>query len=493
MTDLVTKTRDQIIAEYERDYLLLCPTALTGPGTQPRLSATLLADQLMPIYANTVKAARASDIEQMSLEELRIEADRLAVPLVGATGSSGFVTITAAAGGTVITAGKELVHPSSKAVFYCVTTALYSDGQEVPIASRSTGPETNIDAGTILQWSSPPAGCGLTCTVFADSNGNGLTGGADEEGREQILEKIRDAKANPRGSGNDADYRAWALSTQGLQIEAIFIYPALYGPSTTGWTFTVPPDKYGSRIPTALQVALVRNHIASLAPRSDMGFFLNITDVPTNIVAQVEWAQDAEQWADEAPWPEYFEQVPGAGSGAVQVSGATDPLTFTLATSNGDYTTCGDPATGTTLAVWDNVNKAFCRKKVLTVVGGGPWTITCDGTFGASDTTYTPVIGQRVAPWSNSLQYLVSPTVAYFDLVGPGEAKATTYLDGSRTRRDPAPPKVWPDRITKALERDLEALSAVASLDLTEGSGVTVGPSLTPDMLSLLNLSAFPI
>ena len=490
MVELTTKTRDEVIAQYQRDYLLRCPDALTGPGTQPYLAAVLLADQLMPVYANCTHVANAIDLEQRTLTELTAEAARLGVTLTGASGSSGFVVVRTATGGAVIPAGAELVEPNTKLVYYCTTTGLYANGASVPVAARSAGPGTNQPAATVLQWSSPVPGLATTCSVEATTSGDGLVGGADEEGREQVIAKIRDHLANPPGSGNDADYQRWIRATIGVQVEAAFIYPCAFGPGTTGWTFTVAPDRYGSRVPSAAQIALVRAGL-SLAPRTDLRFHLPIVAEPTPIVCSVTWATDADQWADETPWPAYFPQAPGAGSGAIRVSAATSPLTFTLEAANGDYTTCGDPATGQALAVWDATARVFRNKRILSVVGGGPWGIVCDGTFAASDTTYTPVVGQRAMPWSASLAQLAAPVIAFFDGVGPGEANAVTYLDGQRARRDPGP-AVWPYRVTKALEASLAALSSVDSLDLAEGSGVAATVSTAPNLLTLSDLAAFP-
>jgi len=490
--DLITKTRDQVVADYQRDYRLRCPDAAVGEGSIPYLDAVLLADQLMPLYANSIRAVRAQDDEQKTLEELRLEAERLRVPLAGAVGSTGYVRMTTAVGGTVLNHGQEAVVPTTRARFRAITGGLYLDGSQCALASVDTGPGANLPAGTVLQWSSPPAGCGLTCVVLVDSNGDGLTGGRDAEGREQILEAIRDARANPPGSGNAAEYRRWAKSTPGVQIEEVFAYPCAYGPGTTGWTFTVPPGATGSREPTALQVSLVREHVASLAPRTDLGFVLGLVPQYVEIGIELVWAQGAVGWADETPWPRYFERWAAVGSGALVVSGSTSPLAIEVDADNADRSTCGAPVPGQTWAFWDINNGGFVRKKVLTVAGAGPWTITFDGTFGASDTVYQPMVIQRVMPWSDSLAAIDPLVDAYFKTIGPGEVRAPTYLDGVRARRDPPLPKLWPNRITKALETSLEALAQVDSLDIVEGGDTVANVGLPPRLLRLSGIAVFP-
>jgi uncharacterized phage protein gp47/JayE len=491
VVDLTTPTRDQIIATYERDYALRCPSAMTGPGTQPRLEAVQIADQLLPVYANTIKAARALDDEQKTLEELLSEADRIGVSIPGASGSSGTVTIRAAVAGTVIFAGDILTETVSRQYFYCTTTGLYLDGGTVSIAASSTGPATNLDAATVLQWSVPRPGCATTCTVDATTGGAGLTGGADAPGREQVLEALREARANPPGSGNDSDYRAWMRATPGVQLEEAFVYPCAWGPGTVGWNFTVSPDKYGTRTPTATQIALVRAQL-ELSPRTDLKFHLATVGETVDVVCKASWAFAATQWADETPWPAYYPEAPVAGSGAIVIFSGASPLSCVIESFNADYTTCGDPVAGQTLALYDAPNKVFRNKRILTVAGGGPWTVTFDGTLSASDTTYTPVAGQRVMPWSYSLDAIPPIVTAHFAGIGPGETHSATYLDGQRTKRDPAVGESWADRVTKTLETSLESLAQVEFLDIEEGGDTVATAAMTPHILTLGDLSVFP-
>lgn len=494
MTTIGTKTRDEVVADYERNYLNRVddPDAIVGPGTYPRLLAVLLADALMPLYANTQRAGEAIDRENMTLAELRIEAERLGVTLPGASGSSGYVTITAATGGTTYATDARLIEPSSRAEFYVTAGGTFQDGEDVPIAALSTGPGTNLEAGTVLQWSSPPAGSGTTCVVAEQTDGSGLTGGADEEDREQILNAIRDQLAKPPGAGNEAEYRYWIRKTKGVKVEEAFIYPNVWGSPSVGWTFTVAPGRYGSRIPTSAQIGLVTAELAAKAPRTDLQFFLPVVEEDLTVCAEVTWAAEADGWADESPWPAYLEEDPTTGSGAIVIDSATSPLACVIEAANADYTTCGDVAPGMSLGVWDAPNQKWRRKTVLTVVGSGPWTVTFDGTFSASDTTYTPAAGQRVSPWSDSLLHFEAPIVAFFKSVGPGEAHAPGWLDGQRGRRYPAPPKSWPDRTTKALESGLESLASVDSLDLVEGGQVVASPSTTPHLLVLADFAVYP-
>ena len=51
MTDeLKVFTREEVIAHWQRDTLRRVPDADVGPGTQPYLEGSLVADALMPLY-----------------------------------------------------------------------------------------------------------------------------------------------------------------------------------------------------------------------------------------------------------------------------------------------------------------------------------------------------------------------------------------------------------------------------------------------------------
>lgn len=494
MPTITTKTRDEIIDDFERNYLNRAPGALTGPGTPVRRDAVLIADALMPVYSNCAKMGRALALDERTEEELRQLADDMSVPLAGASSSSGFVTARAATSGTVIFAGDELIEPSSKLVFYCTTTASYADGGQVSVAARSTGPETNLDAGKVLQWRSPRPGCSTTAVIAEATDGSGLTGGAAADGREQIIEKIRNAKETPPAAGNDADYQKWIRDTPEIQIQEAFIYPCAHGPGTTGWCFTVAPNASGSRIPNEAQVAIVRSYVAAKASKTDISVSLTIVAEAVEIVVGVDWADADAQWANETPWPQYLPIAPSVGSGAIRIGTVTNANTFQLVASNGDYSTCGDPSAGTVLGLFETLegDRRFIRKTIMAVIGTGPWTIICDQTYGASDNIFVPRTGMRVMPWSDGLAQFIAPVVAHFDAVGPGEVKPPGYLAGQRARRFPESPKRWPGKVTKSLELTLESMGIVESLDMLEGGGQVATVSPNPNLLVLSYLAAFP-
>jgi uncharacterized phage protein gp47/JayE len=491
MIEFVFKTRAEVISTYLRDYKLRNPSAAVGPGSEPYLKAVLLADQLMPVHAAATQMGRAIQLEGKSIEELQALAARRGVVLAGETGSTGYVTIRASVGGTTLFSGDVCRDEVTRLRFRCTQTKLYIDEEDVPVEALDTGPSTNLDAGSVLQWSSPRPGCSPTCTVAEQTDGSGLTGGANAEGKEQIIAAIIDAQTNPRKRGNAADYRDIIKKTPGIQVEEAFAYPCIGGPANMYWTFTVAPNKYGSRIPSAAQVSAVRTYLTSVMPATQLHKYVECTEEDVSVAIEVTWADTAEDWENETPYPPYLELSPGSGSGTVMIGTVTSATEFTLVTNNGDYTTCGAPPVGAVLGVWDQASRVFRRKKILTSTGTGPYTITCDTTFGASDTSYEPVSGQRVMPWSDSLSLLVAPVVSYFERVGPGELTHDT-LDGRRGVRVPASPADWPSKTTNQLDVAVLAVSAISGGDIVLGSGVQATEHLTsPRLLTLADLAIY--
>lgn len=493
---LTVKSRDQIVADYKRSYGVRQPDARTTDGTQPDLDARSLADVLVPVYGNAKTIADSVALKSRTGSALDDTADEIGIaPRQGAVGASGFVAADASAAGGTIFAGDELRNLDTGLRYQCLTTALYADGDAVPVAGIDTGAGTNCDAGVVLQWTSPRPGIGPSATVLADSNGAGLSGGRESEDDDTFRERIRDAKANPPASGNDAEIRAAVAETPGVRIRAAFTYPACLGPGTTGVAFTIAPSRPGgSRIPNATQIGLVSAYIAGRFPADDGLLPVALTAQSADVVLAVEWLDGAAQWADLVPWPPRYS--PSGTPGLIRAQTVTDSTHFTLVCSGGSYTGVTQPSVGRTIAFFDAAKGVFRRKRILSFTGTGPWSITCDTSNGASDTTFSPASGQIACPWSDSLDDLAAPLLAYFDGLGPGEQFASFFDAGRRQRRSPTPPRYWPHTIDNRLIRGVLDVPSVQDAVLHE-DGLTVAPAVgTPGvsayLITLRYVAAFP-
>ena len=491
---ITTKTRDEVRDDYLRSYRLRNPSADTGVGSLPYIDASAFADQCMVPLADAVSIGNMCTSENKTGTELDDEAARRGLTRQGAAGASGYVEITAGPAGTTIFAEDTLTNEGGT-TYEVISTALYLDGDHVPIVGVDTGPTTNQDAGTVLQWSAPRPGCGPTAVVVAQSDGSGLSGGRNIETDAELQERIRDWNANQPASGNAAAYQAACLEVPGVTVQQAFVYPATLGPGTIGIALTMPPAYPGaSRLPNAAQLAQVLANITGRFPEDD-GVFMMLTLAENwDLCLGVDWTDDAAAWANISPWPSYHSLAAAAGSGAVIVQAATDPTHFILETNDADYSTCGDPAVGTVIGFYDPTYRVFRRKQISSVTGGGPWTIVCTTANAASDSTYTPVVGQRCCPWSDSLDLLVPPILSYFGTLGPGEQQLIFTDEGARQRRYPLSPRYWPHEISGArILRDILDSDAVQDAEVLEGDDSTmVGvPGTLVYLMQVRYLAAF--
>jgi uncharacterized phage protein gp47/JayE len=496
---IVVRNRKDWRTAYLRSYSLRDPEADTREDTQPWIDASSLADQLAIMSENARQIGRKIPLSELSDEQLDQRLDELGLPArFPDLGSSGFVIASTSTGGTHIFSGDELTDPDSGLRFQCITTGDYINGQFVPVAAIDTGPSTNLDAGVLLVWSAPRPGCFPTAEIAEQTDDDGLSGGRLAESSDEVRQRISDTLADPAASGNDAGYRRFAENSRGhgVPVQRAFTYPCILGPGTTALVFTMKPQRPGaSRSPNATQIAQVRDYVIGQMPGDDGYLDVVLIEEPTDIVLDVSWGEGAAGWTDAVQWPERR----AAGAGAVVVSSVTDETHFILATDNAVYTGVADPAVGQTIGFYNADLGTFSRKKILSVVGTGPWTIVADTANSASDTSYVPVVAQRACPWSDSLDSLVAPVVKHFDTLGPGEQRATFFDPGVREKRSPHSPRSWPSSITNRLAGELldpELAPTIGDCVVREGLGETASigtPGATAYQLVLGELVAFAL
>jgi len=492
------KTRDEWIAAYKRSYKLRDPDASTDEGTQPHIDATSIADQLAILSENARQIGRLIPLSEVTGSRLDQRAAELGMPpRFPDIGSSGFVAAQTAAGGSTIESGDELTDADSNELrFQCTRTATYFNGDPVPIAAISVGPQTNLDAGTLLQWSAPRPGCSPNALVVEQTDGSGLSGGRVAESDDELRQRISDTLANPAAAGNDAAYQRLVENSQGhgVAVQKAFTFAAASGAGTIGVAFTLKPATVGgSRVPNAALIDTVRDYVVGLLPGDDQYLEVALVAQPLSITLDVQWATGAADWVDAIRWPVRA----AAGAGAIVVTAATSATDFTLGRDiGGSYTGVPAPVAGQNVGFYDRAAQVFRRKRIGTVVGAGPWSITVDTANAASDTSYTPVVGQRACPWSDSLDLLVAPIVSFFGTFGPGEQQATFFDPGVRQRRNPPSPKTWPSVVSNRLAGDILKEPPIQDAIVREGLGTvaTIGtPGATAYLIELEFIAAFPL
>jgi len=517
----IVGTRASEVANYKRDYQVRNPGVDVTAGSLPDIDAQVMADMTAPLYYDASLVGNAAALDNMSRAQLLVELNNLTgAGFLPAQPSTGQVYCSCSAGGTNIPYGQQLTNLITGVRYICTAAGLYQNGQPIPVASQDTGPSTNILATTpptSLKWVSAPTGANPLAAVVPQANGTGLSGGSNVEMNAQAVARLRAVRTNPPASGNDASYQALVLVTPGVPVQAVFTYPAILGPGTEGICFTVlPTSPGGNRIPNATQIQRVAQWLSGQEPANDVPLLCTLVSSPVVICFKVSWAQNAPAWADAAPWPAYAAPIATQGVTVVATTGgALTSTSFGLRAVAAQAT----PQVGQSIAVLDQTQPngpVFQRKKILTVTvdaGIGGWDITVDNTQGLSDTSYTPVSGQQVCPWSDSLSTLIKPTIAYTDTLGPGEQIATFFDPGLRKKRSPPSPGSWPSSLTNRILGvgaqttvtpaqgqpplvTLFTLASVADILLTDPVPPYVTPvgvaGVTSNILTVGNLLAFP-
>lgn len=436
-------TRPEIRDRFQRDVLLRQPGAPTGEGSQAFIDGSVIADTLMPLYANAVSIARGANLADMTREQLKAECKALGIPEeLPESAGSGFVIISASAGGVFIDTGRELKDEGRNLRFHCAVAGTYFDGKAVPVIGTDTGPTTNLAAETRLKWTNPPAGLGNIAAVQADADGNGFTGGRVAESDDDIRNRITVARSDPPAGGNDGQIRKLVKDAGrdlGIAIQECFVYPAITGAGHYSYVFTLRPGAPGSsRIPDAVQIAAVRAYVHNALPYDDGIFAAELIEEEVVAKLGVKWANNAVGWVDAAPWPIFADDF--------EVSAVTDASNFTVSSAASAPTA---PQVGQTFAFFDELNGKFARKKILTAtdMGGGDYAIVVDTSNNASDVNYKPSVNEELCPYSPSLDLLVEPLLSEVDTLGPGEQVDEFFDEGYRQRRDPPNPVEWPSEL----------------------------------------------
>ena len=434
-----TQSRDLIL----RDWGFRNPSAVLTAGGEPYLKASVYADAAVPIYSDAVQIAKNTSRSTMRGVALDNEAQALGTQRLSAVGAVGAMIIKASAGGVKIFAGDLL--DVGAFTYQCLQTAVYQNGAPVPVQGQSTGPSSDQDPGTIGAWQVPRPGCAAQCTVATQADGSGLSGGHDAETDDQLRARLDYIAANPPASGNDSEIQNLAVRCPGLFIEQCFTYPCCLGPSSTCVSFTLSASlSGGNRIPNSAQIGLMQAWLQAPGNLpSDLTILVaTVVTQPVPMVLRPDWASGSDGWIDAQPAPTY--QSPDPQIATPTTGGAMSSTYFRVVNFP------ATPQVGQNLALFDAPNQTFHRKKILTVSADttSGWDITVDTTNSVSDTSYVPVSGQYVSPWSDSLESLIPPVVAYFSSLGPGEQFSAFPDPGSRQRRNPTSPGVFPNVIS---------------------------------------------
>lgn len=440
--------RDQLAADFRRDYGFRNPAADVGTGSQPYLDSLVVTDAILPLFTYADRVSRGTNWMTAVGPDLDVWLQSFGTQRLQAVGAVGYVQISASGGGTYLVAGDQ---GTCNGFTYKVTASgLYQNGAEVPVIGVDTGPQTNQRAGSTFKFNNPRPGCGPNATVVLQPDGTGLSRGANAESDGDARRRISLLKSNPPGSGNDAMIQLLVSQTGAVPVQQCFTYPGCMGAGSTGLSATIRPAQSGAtRIASSAQMSLIMGYVQGLMPASDQLYPVILTAYPITIVFRALWSLAAPGWADASPFPLY--QAPtGTTENNWLITSTVTPTASTFNIKSLTDTTV--PQAGQSIGVFNLTTQSFSRKRILTATSaGGGYTISVDPSNGVSDLTYTPTVGQLVCPWSDSLNSVVAPTLAYFDSIGPGEQFASFFDPGLRQKRSPASPALWSSQIANRM------------------------------------------
>lgn len=155
-------------------------------------------------------------------------------------------------------------------------TAQAGGSIQVDLLAVVGGLKGNASTGQKLALVSPIAGITNPGTVIAPGLIGGLDAETDDQLRERLLVRIRNA---PKG-GAAADYATWALEVQG--ITRAWVYPLWAGPGTVGVTFVLD-GQAGSILPNSTKVAEVLAYLNARRPVTAQVFAFAPTLAPVNL------------------------------------------------------------------------------------------------------------------------------------------------------------------------------------------------------------------
>lgn len=413
--------------------------AATASGSDRWLDAQGFAQGLEVVFANAVA------LEDASLPDTAIgdDLDRLCA-VYGLTrsagaGAQGDVIVTCT-GTVAYAAGQECVSNRTGLRYRVVAATSATSGDAVAVVGIDVGDATNLDAGEVLTWTSPPFGSAATCEVAAGGLTDGAAADTDERLRTRLLKLLRE----PQNGGSWAHYRQWAEDASAA-VENAYVYPAAQGPGSVHVAYTVEgtsANRY-ARAGSAALTLVVANAVTEEQPEFadvtvttvahldlEIAMSLTLPDPPSGGGQGGGWIDvAADRWA---------RSKIGAGNvdGVVKVTAVSSSTSFTVNAYN-------EPLDGTTFCVFSSSD----RRVYFAVVDGaatgsaGAWVITTDRALP------TVAVGDYVFPGCEHADEYAETFMAAVAALAPGEKTGSASVL-PRAYRHPKSTEGFPSALT---------------------------------------------
>jgi len=478
---LQIKSIEQVRDDYLRSYRNALinrgvPDPDVSQGTEIYNRATALAQQIYTASLSVPLAADAQMPDTAQGDDLGRVSSPYGLSLRPAGPSSG-PGVLSTSQTTAVVQGSQLVDPNG--LLYQVSVGgTYSTGNNIPIKSIGTGSATNLAAGTVLRWVSPPAYAAQTALVGA----GGLTGGIDAEDQEGLRARLLDRLRNPPNGVNSASVNA-AAEVSSTAVQKSFCYPAANGPSTLHFAVTRAPTatNKGRDVDALVLASTVLPAVVAQMPEfvevNGNGANATVQNYPINVVFALSLpaapsaspAGPGGGWIDGTPYPTL------ASSGFVTANNVppATPTSFSLTTDH-------PPTIGQTICWLSQVDYVVRTAKITNIAsltGSGPFTATVTVDTALVDSGGGSIqSGHYVFPGAVNMANYVAAVLAGFAAMGPAEKVSATGLLPRALRR-PTAPATWPSTFNRSFLKNLTNAGAEVSDAQVNALANTISPS----------------
>lgn len=382
-------------------------------------------------------------------------------------GAQGNVVVTTS--GTVsYSAGQELVSNDTGKRYQVISPATVTNGASVAVVGIDTGLSTILPPGSVLTWTSPPAGSATTCAADA----SGLTNGQDPDTDGSLRAKLLQSLQQPQNGGSWSHYRAWAQSAS-AGVQGAYVYPAAQGPSTTHLAFTIPGTRANNyeRVGNSALVTLVTNAVVAQQPEQTDVTVTAVQDQDLTVAFRLTIPNPTVEggpgggWLDASAvrWPLFTAAAP------TTVVTVVSPTVFVISS------TSSLPSIGLSLSFFDSTNRVFLLAKVasFTSTGAGPYvaTLTLDRALPSI------LVGDYLCPAAVNIEAYAENYMASVALLAPGEKTSDTVVL-PRAYRHPKSSAGYPSAVTTTqltgLQTSFPEVSNASYLTINDTAGFTL-------------------
>lgn len=352
-------------------YTASAAVAATSKGSNRWATCNMVAGALGILFANNRVGEDATMPDTATGDDLVRLCDTFGIEKSSGAGASGNVVVSCT--GTVTYAtGQELTSDKTGKRYRVISATVASNGSEVAITGIDLGVSTNLDAGEVMTWTSPPAGSAVTCVVGSGGLQFGKNADTDSSLRRKLLDRLR----NPQNGGSWAHVKRWVEDST-ASVETAYVYPCAQGPATVHCAYTVEGNRdndYSREGSTALTNVVVTkllleapefsDAVVTVAAEEDLSVSIKATlPLPKSSGGQGGgWINDS---ADR--WPLCL------SSGATVITTVVNASTFTV-----NSTTTLPTAGKTIVHIFDSAARRVRTARVVsyTSTGGGPYNVT---------------------------------------------------------------------------------------------------------------------